>query len=446
MKKVLIVIRREYLVRVQKKTFLLLTFGAPLLIVGLIAAVVALTVAGKEEKTITILDETALFESHFEDGGDITYTFKDQSLDDALADLTSGKTFAVVSIPADLDVRDPKGVTFHQKGNPTSSITGKISRQMVDRIRQLRLEQEGIAETTLDSLNGIRVNLATFDITDMGEDGEAQQSSAGAAQGIGMVFAVIIYMFIFLYGAMVMRGVIEEKMTRIVEVIVSSIKPFQLMMGKVIGVALVGLTQLTLWVLLLGALGFVASTFLPEDAFDAEAMEALANTPNANAIQASLADNPELAQGVFTVLNMPWGQILLTFLFFFVGGYLMYGALFAAIGSAVDSDADSQQFMLPITIPLLIAYMAAFTVVGEDPNGPAAFWLSMIPLTSPIVMTIRVPYGGVEMWELLLSMVLLIGGFIGTIWLAGRIYRIGILMHGTKINYRVLAKWVKMKN
>ncbi|MEL6536746.1 MAG: ABC transporter permease [Bacteroidota bacterium] len=446
MNKVLIVIRREYLVRVQKKTFLLLTFGTPLLIIGLIAAVVGLTVAGTEDKTITVLDETGLFEGHFEGSKDISYDFSDQSLDDALEELVAGNTFAVVNIPQNLDVRDPKGVTFHQKGNPTGSVTGKISRQMVDRIRQLRLEQEGIAETTLDSLNSIYVSLATFDITATDEEGEAQQSSAGAAQGIGMAFAVIIYLFIFLYGAMVMRGVIEEKMTRIVEVIVSSIKPFQLMMGKVIGVALVGLTQLLMWVILLGALGFAAASFLPEDAFDPEAMEALANTPNANAIQASFADNPEMAQNIFTLVNMPWGQILLTFLFFFVGGYLMYGALFAAIGSAVDSDADSQQFMLPITIPLLIAYMAAFTVVGEDPNGPAAFWLSMIPLTSPIIMTIRVPFGGVETWELLVSMVLLVGGFIGTIWLAGRIYRIGILMHGTKINYRVLAKWVKMKN
>lgn len=445
MNKVFIVIRREYLVRVKKKSFLLLTFGTPLMIIGLIAAVLAISVAGKEERNITILDQSGLFVDHLEDTKSMNFTFSTLPIDVLLDSLEAGKTFAVVQIP-EMDLNDPKGVRFHQKGNPTSSITGNLSRQLANRIRELRLEEEGIAKGTLDSLNNIQVTMATFDITATDEKGEAQQSSAGAAQGIGMAFAVIIYLFIFLYGAMVMRGVIEEKMSRIVEVIVSSVKPFQLMMGKVIGVALVGLTQLTLWVIVLGVIIGVGASFLPENAFDPEALSALAEAPQANMLQSSFAENPELAQGLFTVANMPWGQILTTFLFFFLGGYLMYGALFAAIGSAVDSDADSQQFMFPITIPLLIAYMAAFTVVGEDPNGPASFWLSMIPLTSPIIMTIRVPFGGVATWELILSMALLILGFLGTIWMAGRIYRIGILMHGTKINYKVLAKWVRMRN
>lgn len=444
MNKILLVIRREYLVRVKKKSFLILTLLTPLIIIGFIAAMAFLAINGKEEKTITVVDQSGLFEGHLENSDDLVFKFSDSPLDSALAALESGKGFAVLEIP-DLDVDAPTGVKFHMEGNPTTSVTGSIARKMENRLHDLKLERSGISQSTLDSLES-DVRIATFDISDKGEDGEAKQSSAGSAQAIGMVFAVIIYMFIFVYGAMVMRGVIEEKLSRIVEVIVSSIRPFQLMMGKVIGVAAVGLTQLALWVILLG-IGFtIVASFIPENLFDEAAMAQVASSPQVSGMEAFMAENPNIAQGVFSIINMPWGMIIITFLFFFVGGYLQYGALFAAVGSAVDSDADSQQFMFPITVPLIIAYMAAFTVVTQDPNGPVSFWLSMIPLTSPIIMTIRVPFGGVAPWELALSMILLIGGFMATIWLAGRIYRIGILMHGTKVNYKVLAKWVRMRN
>lgn len=444
MNKILLVIRREYLVRVQKKSFLVLTLVTPLGILGLIAAIVAMALSGGEDKDIAVLDESGWFEGHLEDGRNISFTFSDLPRDSVMSQLRSGEIYGVLEIPK-LALHESHGVKFHMEGNPTTAVTGAISREMENRIRDLKLSDAGISEQQLDSLEA-DVSIATFDISGADENEEGEQSSAGSAQTVGIALAVIIYMFIFIYGAMVMRGVIEEKLSRIVEVIVSSIKPFQLMMGKVIGVAAVGLTQLAIWVFLL-AIGFIVlSGFLPEDAFNPDTMEQLSSAPGVNGVEEFFAENPEIAQTTYSIINMPWGMILITFLFFFVGGYLMYGALFAAIGSAVDSDADSQQFMLPITLPLIISYMAAFTIIREDPNGPAAFWLSQIPLTSPIVMTIRVPFGGVEVWELILSMVLLIAGFTGTIWLAGRIYRIGILMHGTKVNYKVLAKWVKMNN
>lgn len=290
---------------------------------------------------------------------------------------------------------------------------------------------------TLDA----HVDISTINLSG---EGEKESSSIGAT-AIGYISSFLIYIFIFIYGAQCMRGVIEEKTSRIIEVVISSVRPFQLMMGKVIGIAGVGLTQFLLWIILsfavISAIGGVmgAEAMNPRTA-QVEQMEAM-NIPqdeNMNEIQEDVFSKATAAIGS---INIP--LVIVSFLFFFLSGYLLYGALFAAIGSAVDSDADAQQFMLPVTIPLIMSIIALSAVLN-DPNGTMAFWLSIIPFTSPVIMMMRVPFG-VPAWELGLSMALMVGGFVFTIWLASRIYRVGILMHGTKVNYKILAKWFMMR-
>jgi ABC-2 type transport system permease protein len=246
-------------------------------------------------------------------------------------------------------------------------------------------------------------------------------------------------MFIFIYGNQIMQGVIEEKSSRIVEILVSSLKPFQLMMGKILGIAAVGLTQLIIWIVLIGILTTVVTGFLGMQMPQQQAMEMASSDLGQSMPNSELGDILQMLSGINVT------EIVLCFIFYFLGGYLMYGALFAGIGSAVDAPSDAQQFMLPVTIPLIVAYMGLFVFVLNDPNSTTSFWLSIIPLTSPIAMMGRVSYG-VPGIELALSMGLLILGFLATTWLAGKIYRIGILMHGTKPTYKTLWKWIKTNN
>ncbi len=233
-----------------------------------------------------------------------------------------------------------------------------------------------------------------------------------------------------------MQGIIEEKTSKVVEVIVSSVKPFQLMMGKIIGLASVGLLQFLIWIILMSTLTFGVLGYFGIDPPQQQAMHQIGGEVAAQ----QAAVNSEVMNNVNEIFNLPWAYILFTFLFYFLGGYLIYGALFAAVGSAVDSPAEAQQFMFPITIPMLISYLSLFMFILKDPHGPVSVWLSIIPLTSPIAMMGRIGFG-VPGWQLALSMILLVAGFIFTTWVAGRIYRVGILMSGTKVNYKVLAKW-----
>jgi len=253
----------------------------------------------------------------------------------------------------------------------------------------------------------------------------------------------MIYLLIFIYGAQIMHGVLEEKTSRVVEILISSVRPFQLLMGKVLGIALVAFTQLLIWVVLISILSTaVMSYFGLTSPSEVSVDSVMSNIENAEAA-AVVADSQ--AQQIMEVIgNIPFGLLAVTFIFYFIGGYLLYGAMFAAVGAAVDSQADAQQFMLPITIPIIIPFIGLSVFILVDPDSSASFWFSIVPLTSPIAMMGRIAFG-VPAWELALSMVLLIGGFVFTIWVASRIYRIGILLHGTKVNYKVLAKWATMK-
>ena len=314
--------------------------------------------------------------------------------------------------------------TLYSNQQISLSVSKSIERQLEQLIEHEKLKLLGIDLQILEDAS-TEINITTKIIS---EDGNTSNSQAEASMGIGFISGILIYMFIFMYGTMVMRGVIEEKTSRIVEVIISSVKPFQLMMGKILGVALVGLTQFVLWILLT----IIISTVAELAFLDANVMATEMNSSDKSVILAQVA---ELTGGINLL------QIFLAFIFYFLAGYLMYSALFAAVGSAVDAEADTQQFVLPITIPLILSFVL-ITPIMENPDGTLAFWMSMIPFTSPVIMMVRLPFG-VANWELALSIGILIASFIATTWLAGRIYRTGILMYGKKATYREIWKWLK---
>ena len=312
------------------------------------------------------------------------------------------------------------------------------------------LEAEKLKAYQIENLDDIlqsvktRIDLRTFKLS---ETGTEKESHSSMNMIVAYASALMIYMFIFLFGAQVMRGVIEEKTSRIVEVIVSSVRPFQLMLGKVVGVALVGLTQFLGWVLLTIILTLFAQTiFLPD--ITKGALQQANNVQMIGSLagdQLPYSATTEKAQEIFNVVqSINFGTLIACFLFFFIGGYLLYGSLFAAVGSAVDTEADTQQFMIPITIPLIIAFIVMANAM-QNPDGTLAFWFSIIPFTSPVVMMARIPFG-VPYSELALSMVLLILTFLGAIWLSAKIYRTGILIYGKKLTYKELWKWLTYKN
>ena len=320
-------------------------------------------------------------------------------------------------------------------GTAGIELTSGINRSLEAVVREMKITEMGLSSAALDSL---RTDVDIEAINLSGE--EEKKSSAGIAMAVGGFSGILIYMFMLVYGAQVMRGVMQEKSSKIVEILVSSVKPFQLMMGKILGIAAVGLTQFALWIILTLTLITIASSFLGQDV----AAE-MANNQPAMMQQATPAQQNEMLQAIDSIqenINLP--LLVGSFFFYFLTGYLFYAALFAMIGSAVDSEADSQQFMMPIILPL-IASMMFLGVIIKDPTGPVAFWMSIIPFFSPIIMMIRIPFD-IPLWEIILSMSLMIGGFLGTTWIAGRVYRIGILMHGSKVNYKVIFKWLMMKN
>lgn len=428
MHKIGLIISREYLTRVRKKSFIIMTIIGPLLFAALLIVPTWLASQDGEQRVIEVLDDSGNFEGKFQDTESLLFEYITGDLNEAKERVPNKYTFGLLYIPA-IDIHDPTGISLYTLSNPSIVMVKTIERTIKGEIEEIRLAKSGIDKGTLASLKAD----ITVDTISLSTTGEEKASSSGAASVAGYVGSFLIYFFIFYYGAQIMRGVIEEKTNRILEVIISSVRPMQLMLGKIIGVAAVGLTQFVLWVMLTFAISsLVASTF---------GIDASASPQMAQAQDVPMEDIDNIMASL-TSLNFP--LILGVFLFYFLGGYLMYGALFAAVGSAVDSDADSQQFMFPITIPLIFSIVVLGAVL-KDPDGSLAFWMSMIPLTSPVVMMMRAPFGVPE-WQLALSMLLLIGGFLFTSWVAGRIYRVGILMHGTKVNYKTLAKWFVLKN
>jgi len=439
MNKILLIIKREYLTRVRKKTFIILTILGPVLMAALVAISVYVTQLESEQlRNILVKDESGRFKNSLNDSKNINFTFTlIENLESVKHVFYDGNYYALLIIPEN---PENKNIELLSENQSDISIKTYISSRIEEKIRSDKLKELGIEAETIDAINP-NVHIRTIKIK---QDGSEELSSTEAALAIGYISAFLIYMFIFIYGAMVMRGVIEEKTNRVVEILISAVKPFQLMMGKIVGIALVALTQFLLWVVLGFVIISIAQTIIggnsvPDTNQLTEQMMQGTNLPSE--MQSINGGNEVLNDVLESIMNLPIALIIFSFIFYFIGGYLLYASLFAGIGGAVDNEADTQQFMLPLTIPLILALVVAQAII-QNPEGPAAFWFSVVPLTSPVIMMLRIPYG-VPAWEIILSMVILVITFIGTTWVAAKIYRIGILIYGKKFSYKDLWKWLK---
>ena len=461
--KFLLVAQREYLTRVRKKAFIVLTLAVPLLLAGFGFFIVKIASSDNDSTDVVeVRDDSGLnLTSRLVGTSQLRFESTTESLANAKKGFQKAKHDGLLYLPAGLDAEKPTGVQFYGKGNISLKKQLAVETALNKAFSELKMQKSGLSQEQLDRLRS-KVSLQTISLDDTGKEAD---SNALATSGMAYVLALAIYMFIFIYGVQIMRGVGEEKSSRIMEVMLSSVKPFDLMMGKIVGIAAVGLTQFLLW----GLLSFgVSSLLMPILMRDDKPKTEVAATPTpapGTSATAAANDEPQSAAEGFdrgiskqteqsnpagrfnifkTLGDLPLGTILFGFIVYFLGGYLLYGALFGAVGAAVDDQTDTQQFMFPITMPLILSYVVGVSVILRNPDGPVAFWMSMIPLTSPIAMVIRLPFG-VPAWQLALSIGLLILGFIGTVWVAARIYRVGVLMYGKKVTYKELGKWMFYK-
>jgi len=384
-----------------------MTFLVPALFMGMTALVAYLTQKGGDSVTVVnVLDKSEIFTRQFRNNKGLKFHYPNLSLEAAKTAARISDEF-VLYIPGDILKGGKVELASEKKAPPF--VMNEIENQINSILRNQLLKDAGIDVKILERIKP-NVSISFKELTEAGE----KESNTSAAYAISFAAAILIYLCLFIYGAQVMRGVIEEKTSRIIEIVISSVKPFQLMLGKIIGIGLVGLTQFLLWITL-------------------------------SSIAASITNSSLIPYDVSGALqSISIGYVLSIFLIYFLGGYLLYSALFAAVGSAVDNETETQQFMFPITLPLLFTYIMAFSFIVNNPNSTLSFWLSIIPFTSPIAMMVRIPFG-VPQWELCLSILLLIGGFVFTTWVASRIYRVGILMYGKKTSYKELVKWFMYK-
>lgn len=447
MSKIWLIIKREYISRVRKKSFIIMTLLTPLLLATFMILPGLLISMSGDSETVMVLDKSGLFEGKLENKKDLNFIPLAGTLDQAKTIYQETDNTALLYIP-EMSLDNPEGFVVYGKKNISIQTQVRLENMLEKEIESQRYLASGLDREMLDKIKA-NVSLTAINLSDQGE----KDNNAIITSVAGVVGAVIIYFFIFMYGVQIMRGVIEEKTSRIVEVMISSVKPFQLMMGKIMGIAAVGLTQFLLWIIL----SFIAVTGVsaafgvdaaPSPAAQYAAGQVAAQGEESGGDDEAVQQDSEKDEFASTIqdvkqsfANLNIGLIFICFIFYFLGGYLLYGSLFGAIGAAVDNETDTQQFMMPITIPLVISFIMSYSLVLKNPDGPVAFWMSIIPFTSPIVMMVRVPFG-VPAWELLLSMGLLVAGFIFTTWIASRIYRVGILMYGKKVNYKELSKWL----
>ncbi|MBI3517729.1 MAG: ABC transporter permease [Bacteroidetes bacterium] len=446
MNKLFLIIQREYFSRVKKKSFLIMTLLGPLLMAGLMIVPVWLAMRDKTDHQILVLDHSGLFVDKIPNTKQIKFTYGAESIQSAKAKLKDGPFDLIMEIKGDALNDNKTTPVLYYKKQPGLSVEQYISNTMENILFDYRLQGDSIDLTKIDKARR-PVEILTLKVTEEGKD---EKTNTEINMAIGFVCAIIIYFMIFLYGSQVMRGVIEEKTNRIVEVIVSSVKPFQLMLGKIIGVALVGLTQFILWIVLTLIISTTVNSILFKDQIadtmkhNTQMEKVMKNDLTAGIDKMEKVDSPNEVIELFNnVNNINISKVLMCFAFYFLFGYLLYAALFAAIGSAVDSEADTQQFILPVTIPLIASFIIAQSVV-TDPDSSMAQFFSIFPLTSPIVMMVRLPFD-VPVWELSLSMVMLVVGFLFFTWLAGKIYRTGILMYGKKTTWKEIGKWLFYK-
>jgi len=432
-----LIIKREYLTKVKNKSFLIMTILSPLIMIALIAVVAYLSqLNNNKQRTINILDESGLVQDIFKSSENTTYNMLTSiSLEEAIKDVQENNEYGLLHISKgegpikDYDLK----TKFYSEDSPSLSIISSLENRLERRIEDLKLQSVGV------DLEKIKASQTDVNIAQESFSGETSSKIGNVLKlAFGGIAGYLLFMFIIIYGNMIMRSVIEEKTSRIIEIIISSVKPVQLMLGKIIGTSLAGITQFVIWVILGGlALSLVSSIF----GIDMSQMQ----TPQQEMVEQAMSD-PDANAKVQLLFNeltsLPIANLLIMFVLFFIGGYLLYSSLYAAIGAAVDNETDTQQFMLPILMPLILAvYVGVFTVI-EDPHGTVSTVFSFIPLTSPVVMLMRIPFG-VPIWQQLVSLGLLIGTFTFTVWFAAKIYRVGILMYGKKPTYKELFKWLK---
>jgi ABC-2 type transport system permease protein len=435
MNKILLVIQREYLTRIQKKSFWIASLLGPVLITAIYAVPIWLATQDKEVKRIEILDESGLFQTTDLVDKEVEFKLVNKPVSDLKGSFSKEGYTAFVHLPKDL-LTHSEDIKIYSEKNLSLPLKSSIGRVIEKKVRAILMKDAGIASEVYEKTQ-IEVSSETITVS---EKGDETSSSSGGAMILAGVMGMLLYITLLLYGSQVMNGVIEEKSSRIIEVIISSIKPYQLMLGKILGVGMVGLTQFLLWIVLTFGLSQVASTFYGTSPVKQKMEQIKKGDPE---VAKKMDDASPMAEVTKVIESTNIPLVVGGFLFYFLFGYLLYSSLFAAIGSAVESTAEAQQFTFIVMLPIILAFiMAQFTM--QDPDSTMAFWASMIPFTSPINMMVRLPYG-VPMWELATSMILLVLGFLGCSWVSARIYRVGILMYGKKITFKEMAKWLFYK-
>lgn len=426
-----LIIKREFLSRVRNKSFIIMTVLSPLILVGMIFLVSYLSsVNNEQERTLAVLDQSQLFEQVFEDTKNLKFKqLTGIDLEEAKLISQASANYGLLYIPKEQDlVQLEKNIQFFLEESPSVSVIQQIEKSLNTKLTNLKLKKEGVDLLKIkNSETNVTINIENF----KGE--QTSKMSSWIKAIFGGIAGYLLMMFIIIYGNMVMRSVIEEKTNRIIEIIISSVKPFQLMMGKIIGTSLAGITQFLIWVILGGIFLFVASSFFGLQ------MEP-STMPNQEMLD--LENTSKLQAIIYDIARLPLLTLTISFLIYFIGGYFLYSSIYAAIGAAVDNETDTQQFMFPIIIPLMLAIYIGFFTVVENPHGTVAVVFSHIPLTSPIVMLMRIPFG-VPWWEILISIFVLFSTFALVVWFAAKIYRVGILMYGKKTTYKELYKWLK---
>lgn len=440
MGKIKIIAAREFNERVRKKSFIITTILMPIAFVAMMfVPALMMNMSSDEQKEIIVVDQSGLVGEKLHNEGQIVFAPSDKSFD--VLKEEKNEVFGILVIGEDV-ATNPSNVQLFTYESSTINIESAIT----DQVRSI-IEAEKLKQYNIDDLDRILNEIKTpvsLQVKQLDESGEAKDSSAILNIALAYVFGFLIYMFVFLYGNMVMQGVIEEKSSKVMEVMVSSVKPFQLMMGKILGIAAVAITQFFIWVVFIVVVGAGALSLLGGTEVLAAAAQAGTGMDPMMASMGNISLDKDTVALINTVTDPAYlVRILGGFLIYFVGGYLLYAAMFAAVGSAVDNEKDTNNLQLPITIPLILALFVMMNAM-QEPNGPLAVWFSMIPFTSPIVMMVRLPYGVPEgFW---ISVVLLYATFLATVWLAGKIYRVGVFMYGKKPTFGELLKWIRYKS
>lgn len=449
MNKIPIIIKREYLTRVRKKSFIIMTILAPILMAAIIIVPTLVMVNQDQDfkKIAVVEDNSDLFRDVIKNTKNLEFVYlPNTKVDDIKKTFEQQGYYGILYISPEL-VNTPNAIELISKKQPPIGLLDHIESSLEKEIEKQKLQAYNIQnlDEIMKSVES-KVSVQTKKIDELGQE---KRTSTGIAMALAYISGFLMYMLVFMFGAQVMRGVIEEKTSRVVEVIVSSVKPVQLMMGKIVGIALVGLTQFLIWVFLTAAIaGVIRSTILKKENLTEvtqNVTKSLMTEEQQTAMQSQSTDmTPKMAEfsKMFdSAMNQPWGLIIFSFIFYFITGYLLYASVFAAIGSAVDNETETQQFMLPVTIPIILALMVAMGTM-QNPESSLSFWCSMIPLTSPVVMVARLPFG-VPYWQIAVSMGLMLITFVVFVWMAAKIYRTGILMYGKKTSWKEMWKWLR---